>query len=187
MANIVTQTHKKVKSYLKAIYGKTYSYVVLEIDDTFIIRRGSAAVHLSFLALNKDDCLVRAMSYVVQGARITPKLLDHLMRLNVRHPVGAFGLIFDDTITYSHSINGAHLDQNELRTTVATVAFVADEMDDVIRKIAGGMRAVDANAAIIGEAEEIAPETSKQPAAKKPAAKKIAGKSVAKKTGTAKK
>jgi hypothetical protein len=173
MASIVAQTRKKVKSYLKTIYGKNYPYMVLEIDDTFIVRRGSAAVHLSVLPLTKEDCLVRALSYVVQGARITPKLLNHLMRLNVRQPVGAFGLMFDDTITFGHSINGAHLDQNELRMTVATVAYVADEMDDAIRKIAGGMRAVDANAAVIETAEEAqaraaeAKKPVKTPAAKK--------------------
>jgi hypothetical protein len=176
MANIVAQTQKKVKSYLKAIYKKNYSYMVLEIDDTFIVRRGSAAVHVSVIPLNKEDCLVRALAYVVQGAKLTPKLLDYLMRLNVRHPVGAFGLIFDNTITYGHSINGAHLDQNELRTTVATVAYVADEMDDAIRKLAGGMRAVDANAAVIESAEEAEVRIAEE---KKPA-RKLAKKPVAK-------
>ena len=184
MANILDQTRKKIKTYLKGIYGKNYTYMVLEIDNTFIVRRGSAAVHLSVLPLNKQDCLVRAMSYVVQGAKIGPKLLEYLMRLNSRQPVGAFGLIFDDTITYGHSINGAHLDQNELRTTVATVAYVADETDDLIRKIAGGMRAVDANASIIESAEgkEIAStKTAKKPAAKKPAPKKAVAKKPARK------
>jgi hypothetical protein len=174
MANIVASTQKKIKSYLKQIYGKNYSYMVLEIDDMFIIRRGSAAVHVSVMPLNKADCLVRAMAYVVQDAKIGPKILDYLMRLNSRQPVGAFGLMFDNTITYSHSINGAHLDINELRTTVATVAFVADETDDEIRKIAGGMRAVDANAAIIESVEETEVRIAEENAAEKAAAKKLA-------------
>jgi hypothetical protein len=148
MANHVAATQKKVKSFLKQMYGKQYASIVTEIDGSFVVRRGSAAVHVSVKSWGKDDCLVTALAYVVQNAKVGPKLLTTLMRRNASENIGAYGLLFDDTIVFSHSIAGANLDMNELRVTIGTVAYVADESDDEIRKIAGGLRAVDANASL---------------------------------------
>lgn len=148
MANITAATRKKVQSFLKKIHGKNYSSIVQEINDTWVIRRGSAAVHVIVKPWGKDDCLVTALAYVVQNAKIGPKLLTYLMRRNATEQLGAYGLLFDDTVVFSHSIAGANLNMNELRVTIGTVAFVADESDDEIRKIAGGLRAVDANAGL---------------------------------------
>ena len=187
MANIVTTTRQKVKRYLKEIYGKNYRDIVEEIDQSFVIRRGSAAVHVTVKPLSKDDCLVEALSYVVQGARIGPKLLGLLMRRNATYPMGAYGLLFDDTVVFRHSIAGANLDPNELRTTIATIAFVADETDDEIRKIAGGMRAVDAMGFLEDDGVPARQPAAKQPAAKQPAVKKPAAKKPAAKKPAAKK
>ena len=139
-ASVLKQTQTKVRKYLKEIYGRNYKTIVQEIDDRFIIRRGSAAVHVYVRPLSKDDCFVHTMAYVVQGAKIGPKVMNHLLRQNATMPMGSYGLLFDDTITFGHTITGANLDQNELRTTVGTVAFIADETDDEIMKMAGGMR-----------------------------------------------
>lgn len=179
MANIISSTQKKVRSFLKTIYGPNYKYIVLELDDMFIVQRGSAAVHVSVKPLSKDDCIVQALAYVVTGAKIGPKLLTQLLRWNANVPFGAYSLLFDNTIVYSHSIAGANLNANELRTTIGTVAFVADESDDEIRRIAGGMRAVDANAVIMGDGVEPAAPAAKKPAAKKASAAKPAAKKAA--------
>ncbi len=160
MANIVAATQKKVKSYLKQIHGKNYPKIVQEINDSFVIRRGSAVVHVSVKSWGKDDCLVTALAYVVQNAKIGPKLLNYLMRRNAAEQIGAYGLLFDDTVVFSHSIAGANIDMNELRVTIGTVAYIADETDDEIRKIAGGLRAVDVNAKLFDQLVE-------KPAAKK--------------------
>ena len=185
MANIVNVTRQQVKKYLREIYGKNYKNRVEEVDTSFVIRRGSATVHVSVKPLSKDDCIVNALSYVVQGAKIGPKLLGLLMRRNATYPIGAYGLLFDDTIVFSHSIAGANLDANELRTTIATVAFVADETDDEIREISGGLRAVDATGLLDGDG--VAKEKpARKRAAKKSAARTAATKKAARKT-TAKK
>ncbi len=186
MADIQKATKAKVKTFLKTIYGKYYKDIVIEMDDAFVVRRGSAAVHVSIRPMGRDDCIVRAMSYVVTGAKITPRLMNYLMRLNYTNPIGAYGMMFDDTITFSHAIAGANLDMNELRKTIGTVAFIADETDDEIRRLAGGMRAVDANANIIGDQEapkvEPAPtpakkgSTTRKAPVKAPATKKVAKK-----------
>jgi type III secretion system-like peptide-binding chaperone len=184
MASIVVQTRSKVKKFLREAYGKQYNEIVQELDGSFIVRRGSAAVHVSIKPLHKTDCLVQARAYVVQGAKIGPKVLGYLMRLNATNVMGAYGLLFDDTITFSHTIAGANLDANELRTTVATVAFVADESDEDIMKMAGGMRAVDA----IPEMTNLTEMPLKKAAKKKaPAKKKVAAKKVVVKKAPAKK
>lgn len=186
MPNIVKTTRAKVKKYLKEIYGKNYRHQVEEVEDSFVIRRGSAAVHVSVKPLSRDDCIVNALSYVVQDARIGPKLLGLLMRRNATYPIGAYGLLFDDTVVFSHSIAGANLDPNELRTTIATVAFVADETDDEIRKISGGLRAVDAVSMMQGDGKP-AKKSAKKAAGRKAPAKKAAGKKTAAKKAPAKK
>ncbi len=191
MANIVNVTRQRVKKYLREIYGKNYKNLVEEIDKSFVIRRGSATVHVSVKPLSKDDCIVNALSYVVQGAKIGPKLLGLLMRRNATYPIGAYGLLFDDTVVFSHSIAGANLDANELRTTIATVAFVADETDDEIRKISGGLRAVDATGLLEGDgAPKKKPatrkRTAKKSATRKSATRKSATKKAARKTAAKK-
>ncbi|MDX9758665.1 MAG: YbjN domain-containing protein [Bacteroidota bacterium] len=175
MASIVNATQKKVKAYLKEIYGKNYKTSVQEVDDAMVIHRGSAAITVFVRPLSKEDCLVTAQAYVVQGAKIGPKLLGMLMRLNATNPVGAFGMLFDDTIIFRHSISGANLDLNELRTSIRTVAFFADEYDDDIRKIAGGHRAIDARGLLGDDApapSKARGTTTKPAAAKKSVAKK---------------
>ena len=178
MASIVHATLKKVKGYLKEIYGKNYKTSVQEVDDSLIIRQGSAAVNVFVRPLSKNDCLVTSQAYVVQGAKIGPKLLGKLMRLNATNPVGAFGLLFDDTIVFRHSVSGANLDLNEMRMSIRTVAFFADEYDDDILKIAVGFRAIDAQAMLSNEAAVLA-EEKKAAATKKVASKKAAPKKVA--------
>jgi hypothetical protein len=151
MSSIIDSTYDRVKQYLHTIYGADYTTAVTEYEQSFIIRQGSAAVHLTLKPWHEEDCIVQALSYVVVGAAVTAELSAFLLRENARTPFGAFGVLFVNTITFGHAIAGAHLDLNELRTTVRHVAFMADEYDDMIREIAGGYRAVDANALLMSE------------------------------------
>lgn len=178
MASIVNATRMKVKKYLKEIYGRNYSKSIQEVDDSFIIQQGSAAVNIFVRPLGEEDCLVTAQAYVIQGAKIGPKILGMLMRLNATNPIGAFGLLFDDTIIFRHSISGAALDLNELRLSIRTVVFFADEYDDRIRKIAGGTRAIDAEG-LLGKGSARA----KKVPAKKAAPRKAVPKKPVVKTG----
>ncbi|MBI5646629.1 MAG: hypothetical protein HY962_06825 [Ignavibacteriae bacterium] len=181
MSDILTITHQKVGSLLKAIYGASYANEVLEVDDAYIIKRGSAAVTVTIKPLFKTDCIVHAIAYVVKGARIEHDLLYYLMRMNSVNPIGAFGVSFDDTITFSHGIAGANLDMNELKRTIQAVAFVADETDDLIRAGYGGMRVVDADAQMLEDAIVIPAKKTGKAKAKKTAAKaKSAGKAAKK-------
>lgn len=163
MATIIDSTYDRVRQYLHAIYGARYEGAIIEYERSFIIRQGSAAVHVTIKPWHEEDCVVQALAYVVVGARINPELTGFLLRENTRTPFGGFGVLFDDTITFSHSITGANLDLNELRATVRHVAFMADEYDDMIRDIAGGYRAVDAGSLLMSE-----PVVAARPAARPP-------------------
>ena len=66
-----------------------------------------------------------------------------LLRKNAELHIGGFGLLFDDTIVFQHSIAGTNLDANELVTSVNTVAVIADYYDDEIVERSGGKRATD--------------------------------------------
>lgn len=185
MASIVNATRKKINSYLKEMYGRNYDGSVQNIDGSYVVRHGSAAVNVFVRPLTKSDCLVTCQAYVVQGAKIGPKILGMLMRLNATNTVGAFGLLFDDTIVFRHSISGANLDINEFRTSIRTVAFFADEYDEDIVKIAGGHRATDAQT-LIAEGDRKPAATKKAAAKKAPAKKAATKKAPAKKAATKK-
>lgn len=187
MSDIMTATWQKVRQYLKEIHGEMYDDVVQEVDDTFVVRRGSATVNLTVKPLSDDDCIVQALAYVVQGVNVTPSLLENLMRQNVKYPFGAFGLMFDNTITFSHRIAGAHLDKNELRTTIGTVGYVADEIDVEIREALANAPQRKPAPKKNAPAKQVPPKKAMKPMPKKAAAKKAPAKKSAPKKAAPKK
>jgi hypothetical protein len=91
---------------------------------------------------DSDSC-IECISQVVTDAKISTELMKFLLRKNAELHFGSFGLLFDDTITFSHSITGKNLDPNELMTTLNSVVTISDYYDDIIVGMAGGKRAVD--------------------------------------------
>jgi len=69
--------------------------------------------------------------------------MQFLLRKNAEMHFGAFGLLFDNTIIFQHSLAGKNIDDNELLTAVNAVAIIADHYDDEIVEIAGGRRSKD--------------------------------------------
>jgi len=93
----------------------------------------------------QDDACIECISNVVTGAKITDELMKFMLRANSELHFGGFGLMFDDTITYSHSFSASCLKNNELQITLDSIAAIADYYDDIIVEAAGGKRAIDAN------------------------------------------
>ena len=112
-------------------------------NGTFTITRGSSQVMIIVRLFVKNETSVECVSNVVTGAKITTDLMKFLLRKNAELHFGSFGILFDGTITFSHSITGTNLDDNELITTLNSVAFIADYYDDVIVEMSGGKRAAD--------------------------------------------
>lgn len=109
----------------------------------FTIVQGSTQLMILIRPFTNEDTCVECISQVVSGATITPELSSFLLRKNAELHFGAFGLLFDDTVTFSHSITGANIDENEFLNTIRSVATIADYYDDIIVKMAGGKRFAD--------------------------------------------
>lgn len=109
----------------------------------FTISRGSSQIMIIIRPFTDNETSVEFIAQVVTGADVTEELMKFLLRKNAELHFGAFGLFFDDTITYSHTIAGSNLDENELVNTLNAVAIISDHYDDKIVELAGGKRASD--------------------------------------------
>jgi adenylate cyclase len=128
---------------VEKILNENFSEHLTFGDGSFTLKRGSTQVMIIVRPFADDETCIECISNVVTGAKITPDLMYFLLRKNAELHYGAFGLLFDDTITFSHSIFGKNLDANELINTVNSVAVIADYYDDIIVDLAGGKRAQD--------------------------------------------
>lgn len=126
-----------------AILSQEYPDFLHFGNGSFAITKGSSQIVILVRPFTSDDTCVECISHVVSGATITADLMRFLLRKNAELHFGAFGILFDDTITFSHSITGRNLDSNELSTTLRAVAIISDYYDDKIVELAGGRRAID--------------------------------------------
>lgn len=138
---LIDSTVNKVEDVLK----KHFSDYIDFGESTYTIARGSTQVMIVVRAFTENETVVECMSNVVSGANITQDLMQYLLRKNAEMHFGAFGLLFDNTIVFQHSLAGKNLDDNELVTAINAVAIIADHYDDEIVEMAGGKRAKDLN------------------------------------------
>ena len=106
---------------------------LVRVDDLFSFSFGSATVQVTVAPWHSEDVLVRVFAYLVEDAdpaEVAPKL----MRLNAETPLGAFSLAFDNTVMFSCTLPGAHLDESELLAAIQTVAVYADQYDDILKE-----------------------------------------------------
>lgn len=136
---LLEETILKVESYLKESFPEYISFD----NGAFTITRGSSQVMVVIRPFTENDTCVEVIANVVSGAKMTSELMRFLLQKNAEIHFGAFGLLFDDTITFHHSITGANLDINELATSLNAVAIIADYYDDQIVEMAGGKKAMD--------------------------------------------
>lgn len=136
---LIELTIRRVNDILKEEFPDYLSFG----NGSFTISRGSTQVMIVVRPFTSDETCVECMANVVTETDITPELMRFLLRKNAELHFGSFGLLFDDTITFSHSIAGTNLDANELITTLNSVAVIADYYDDIIVDLSGGKRAAD--------------------------------------------
>lgn len=116
----------------------------LKFDDgSFAVIHGSSQVLILVRPFTQDEACVECIANVVTGAKVNEDLMRFLLRKNAELHFGAFGLIFDGTITFAHSFSTSVLHEKELVTTLESVAIIADYYDDIIVDLAGGKRAQD--------------------------------------------
>ncbi|MGB9702571.1 MAG: T3SS (YopN, CesT) and YbjN peptide-binding chaperone 1 [Candidatus Kapaibacteriota bacterium] len=136
---VLTSTIHKVENFLKEKYP---DYIKFD-DNRYTITRGSTAVMILIRPYTEDDTIVEFVSNMVFGAKISPELMNFLLRKNAELHFGAFGLLFDGTIVFTYSIAGKNLDENEFVTALNSVAIIADYYDNEIIAMAGGKTAME--------------------------------------------
>ncbi len=96
---VIASTGKRVREYLQEIYP---DFVEFE-DGTFTLNEGSATVSITVRPWHEGDSAVEFTSHLVSGATVNEELMRWLLTKNVELHFGALGLLFDDTIVYSHT------------------------------------------------------------------------------------
>jgi hypothetical protein len=138
-SELMESTIDNVSALLNRYYPDHLSFG----DGTFTINKGSSQIMIIIRPFTSNETCVECIANVVTGANITTDLMRFLLRKNSELHFGAFGLLFDDTITFSHTIAGSTLDSGELKTALDSVSIISDYYDDIIVDLAGGKRASD--------------------------------------------
>ncbi|MBL7998998.1 MAG: YbjN domain-containing protein [Candidatus Kapabacteria bacterium] len=136
---LIDTVRSRVDHILRDVYPEYISFD----NGAFAITRGSTQVMIVVRPFTEEDCVVECIAQVVQGATITPELMKFLLRKNAELHLGGFGLLFDDTVVFTHALTGTNMDRNELIAAVASTAIISDYYDDEIVAMAGGKRASD--------------------------------------------
>jgi hypothetical protein len=138
---LMSRVHSRVEGFMKKVFKAHYEKTD---DGRFLVYQGSTVVQTVIRPWHADDVVVESFAYVVQDSRLTEEILKFLLRENAIIHFGAFGLGFDGTIIFGHSIAGANLDENEFNASIKSVAKIADYYDNKIVEIGGGMTAREA-------------------------------------------
>lgn len=116
--------------------------VASDTTPEFAIRMGSTIARIAIQPV-AGDALICTRAYVVRGCQLHPELLLFLLRENHNAHMGAFGLDHEGDIFIQHTILGSTCDPPELKSSVLSVASLADRHDDAIANQWGGERGID--------------------------------------------
>jgi len=111
-------------------------------ENLYLFKYGSTVVMISLFE-DEEDTFCRFASIMLRDFDPSLELLQKILRLNTEVLFGAFLLFEDNTLSFSATLLGNHLDYNEFDKTLRYVAQVSDDYDDELQAIGGGQRAQD--------------------------------------------
>lgn len=111
-------------------------------DGLYLFKYGSTVVMISLFS-ESEDTFCRFASIMLKDFEPTLELLHRILRLNTEVLFGAFLLFEDNTLSFSSTLLGNHLDFAEFEKTLRYVAKVSDDYDDELQRLGGGQRAED--------------------------------------------
>jgi hypothetical protein len=111
-------------------------------EGLYLFKYGSTVVMISLFE-ESDDTFCRFASIMLKDFEPNLELLQRILRLNTEVLFGSFLLFEDNTLSFSATLLGNHLDFDEFETTLRYVAKVSDEYDDELQRLGGGQRAED--------------------------------------------
>ena len=129
---------ERVKSYL----GEMELEPEQSGDQLYLFKYGSTVVMISLFD-EDDQTFCRFASIMLKDFEPSLELLHRILRLNTEVLFGTFLLFEDNTLSFSATLLGNHLDFDEFETTLRYVAKVSDDYDDDLQVMGGGQRAQD--------------------------------------------
>lgn len=129
---------ERVESYL----GRMELEAEKTDERLYLFKYGSTIVMISLFA-DDDASYCRFASIMLRDFEPSLELLQRILRLNTEVLFGAFLLFEDNTLSFSATLLGEHLDFEEFDKTLRYVAQVSDDYDDELQAIGGGQRAED--------------------------------------------
>ena len=111
-------------------------------DGLYLFKYGSTVVMISLFE-EADDTFVRFASVMLKDFEPSLELLQRILRLNTEVLFGSFLLFEDNTLSFSATLLGNHLDFDEFERSLKYVAKVSDDYDDELQSLGGGQRAED--------------------------------------------
>ena len=111
-------------------------------DQLYLFKYGSTVVMISLFE-EGDQTFCRFASIMLKDFEPSLELLHRILRLNTEVLFGTFLLFEDNTLSFSATLLGNHLDFDEFETTLRYVAKVSDDYDDDLQVLGGGQRAQD--------------------------------------------
>jgi hypothetical protein len=107
-----------------------------------LFKFGSTVVMISMFE-QADDTFCRFASIMLKEFEPSLELLQRILRLNTEVLFGSFLLFEDNTLSFSATLLGNHLDFDEFEKTLRYVSQVSDDYDDELQALGGGKRASD--------------------------------------------
>ncbi len=111
-------------------------------DGLYLFKYGTTVVMLSLFS-EGNETYCRFASIVLKDFQPNLELLQRVLRLNTEVLFGSFLLFEDDTLSFSVTLLGNHLDEATFDKTLRYVAKVSDDWDDELQRLGGGIRASD--------------------------------------------
>ena len=136
-------------SHLKDLEQKVEKYLadmgltpIQSSDGLYLFKYGSTVVMVSLFE-EDEDTFCRFASIMLKDFEPSLELLHRLLRLNTEVLFGSFLLFEDNTLSFSATLLGNHVDFPEFEKTLSYVARVSDDYDDQLQALGGGKRAQD--------------------------------------------
>ena len=136
--NRIEILEERVKTYLAEM-----ELVPEQSDDgLYLFKYGSTVVMISLFE-EDDQTFCRFASIMLKDFEPSLEILHRILRLNTEVLFGTFLLFEDNTLSFSATLLGNHLDFDEFEVTLRYVAKVSDDYDDDLQALGGGQRAED--------------------------------------------
>ena len=111
-------------------------------DGLYLFKYGSTVVMISLFE-DGEQTFCRYASIMLKDFEPSLELLHRILRLNTEVLFGSFLLFEVNTLSFSATLLGNHLDFDEFENTLQYVAKVSDDYDDELQVLGGGQRAED--------------------------------------------